>query len=71
MILKLILYALIIILSNTLSYKLIRFIDKRERKKLQNWELDFIDSINNDNSDEINDDSDNKIEEIEEVDELF
>ena len=66
MILKLILYAIIIFLSNILSYKIIRFIDKKERKYIQKWELNFIDSVKNDNSDVENDNSD-----VENEEELF
>lgn len=50
MLLKIITYIVIILLSNLISYKIIRHIDKRERKFIQQWELDFIDSIKNDNS---------------------
>lgn len=63
MLLKIITYIVIILLSNLISYKIIRHIDKRERKFIQQWELDFIDSIKNDNSDIENDNSNTKNEE--------
>lgn len=63
MLLKIITYIVIILLSNLISYKIIRHIDKRERKFIQKWELDFIDSIKNDNSNIENDNSDTKNEE--------
>lgn len=79
MITKLLLYGFIIISSNLISYKLIRFIDKKERKKIQDWELNFIDNIKSDDLDEIIDDSNKKNDNLEqknteideEVDDLF
>lgn len=63
MFLKIITYIIIIILSNLISYKIIRYIDKKERKFIQKWELDFIDSIKNDNLNIENNNSNTKNEE--------
>ena len=54
MLLKIITYIVIILLSNLISYKIIRHIDKRERKFIQKWELDFIESVKNNDQEEKN-----------------
>ena len=41
---KLIIYVFIAFISEMFFYKLIRKIDKQERKKLQNWEDNYIDN---------------------------
>lgn len=67
MLLKIITYIVIILLSNLISYKIIRHIDKRERKFIQQWELDFIESVKNNDQEEKNSEDSSK----ESNDELF
>ncbi len=67
MLLKIITYIVIILLSNLISYKIIRHIDKRERKFIQQWELDFIESVKNNDQEEKNSEDPSK----ESNDELF
>ena len=67
MLLKIITYIVIILLSNLISYKIIRHIDKRERKFIQQWELDFVESVKNNDQEEKNSEDPSK----ESNDELF
>jgi len=41
---KLIIYLVVAMLSETFFYKLIRKLDKKERKLLQQWEDEYIDN---------------------------
>lgn len=43
--LKYILLAIVIAITEILTYKIIKIIDKRERKKLYKWELEYIKKI--------------------------
>ena len=44
-ILKIILLIFICVISEFGAYKLIRRIDKKERKRLQNWEFDYVEKL--------------------------
>lgn len=71
MLLKIITYIVIILLSNLISYKIIRHIDKRERKFIQKWELDFIESVKNNDQEEKNNEDHSEDPSKESNDELF
>lgn len=71
MLLKIITYIVIILLSNLISYKIIRHIDKRERKFIQKWELDFIESVKNNDQEEKNNEDPSEDPSKESNDELF
>ena len=45
-----ILIIFIIFISQALTYKIIKIIDKKERKKLYNWELQYIKQLQVENS---------------------
>ena len=71
MLLKIITYIVIILLSNLISYKIIRHIDKRETKFIQKWELDFIESVKNNDQEEKNNEDPSEDPSKENNDELF
>lgn len=71
MLLKIITYIVIILLSNLISYKIIRHIDKQERKFIQKWELDFIESVKNNDQEEKNNEDPSEDPSKESNDELF
>lgn len=61
---KIMFYIVVILITQAISYKYIRKIDILERKKLQKWEIDFLENLdkkkkdnnvnNNNNNDNIN-----------------
>ena len=71
MLLKIITYIVIILLSNLISYKIIRHIDNRERKFIQKWELDFIESVKNNDQEEKNNEDPSEDPSKDSNDELF
>lgn len=57
--LKLIFYIAVILITEVISYKYIRKIDILERKKLQLWEIDFLEKLNHKKKDNNVNKSDN------------
>lgn len=57
--LKLIFYIAVILITEVISYKYIRKIDILERKKLQKWEIDFLEKLNHKKKDNNVNKSDN------------